>query len=210
MQEKPAPDIYARPRRGGRFVIFGVLGAIAIAGIACVSLRFTLIGGEEAVNTQWANLQSAYQRRLDLIPSLVETVKGAAKHERETLTGVTDSRSRLLGVRESMAGALEKGDAQQVQQLATELARAERSFISVAVEAYPQLRANESFLALQAQLEGTENRVNVERIRYNEAVGSYNTRIRKWSWVPLCGGFQPKTRFEAAPEAGQAPKVSFD
>lgn len=202
----------APPRRSPALWIVALapIALLVIGGIVCVSIRFSLIGKEEACATQWANVQSVYQRRLDLVPNLVEVVKGAAKHERETLTQVTEARNKMLGIHQALKDAVQKGDPKEIERLYPQLLQSEKSFISVSTEAYPNLKANEGFLNLQSQLEGTENRINVERIKYNEAVGAYNTAARKYSSLPLCGGFQPKVRFEAEPGAEKAPKVKFD
>lgn len=186
------------------------LGLIAVGLIVCISVRFSLINKEEACNTQWANVQSVYQRRLDLVPNLVEVVKGAAKHERETLTQVTEARNKLLKIHETVREALQKANPQDLSKYYGQMLQAQKSFVDVAVEAYPNLKANEAFLNLQSQLEGTENRISVERMRFNEQVGDFNATARKYSFLPFCGGFQTKTRFEAEPEAGKAPPVKFD
>jgi len=200
------------PRRSGALwvALLAPIGLIILGAIVSVSLRFSLINKEEACNTQWANVQSVYQRRLDLIPNLVEIVKGAAKHERETLTQVTEARNKLLAAQEALLEVLKRQDPPGIERLYPQLTQAQKSFLEISVEAYPTLRANENFLNLQSQLEGTENRINVERIRYNEVVGDYNAATRKYSWVPGCGGFQTKVRFEAEAGAEKAPKIKFD
>lgn len=209
---------YAEPPPGGPvrrsplvwLAVLVPVGIVVIGALACLSVRFSLINKEEACNTQWANVQSVYQRRLDLVPNLVEIVKGAAKHERETLTQVVEARNRLLGLEGPMRDAIKRGDVKEVEKLYGQLLAAQKSYIQVSVEAYPNLKANDAFLNLQAQIEGTENRISVERMKYNEAVGDYNAAVRKYSMLPMCGGFQPKTRFDADPGAEKAPKVKFE
>lgn len=192
-------------------VTFLIIAGFAIVGFFgfCLMMRFSLIGAEEGVKTRWSQVESAYQRRLDLIPNLVETVKGAAKHEKETLTQVTEARNQLLEVQRMASDALKKGDAAEVNRLFEQVAAATKTLVRVSVEAYPTLKANENFLALQSQLEGTENRINVERMKYNDSVGDYNARVRKWGGLPFCSGFETRNRFEAERGAEKAPKVDF-
>jgi LemA protein len=155
---------------------------------------------DEKVTASWAQVENQFQRRLDLIPNLVNTVKGYAEHEEGVLTAVTEARARV-------------GSAQTVDdkmaangQLTSALGR-----LLVVMENYPQLKADQSFLALQSQLEGTENRIAVERGRYNEAVLEYNKSIRRIPDSIIAGmrGFTRKKPFEAAEEAAKAPEVKF-
>jgi LemA protein len=166
---------------------------------------------EEQVNAAWGNLQADYQRRADLIPNLVNTVKGYATQERTVLTDVTNARARATSIQLN-AGDLNDpakvkafGDAQN--QLGGSLGRLLATF-----EAYPDLKSNQNFLALQDQLEGTENRINASRRDYNEAVRAYNTRIRTFPdaiGAKIFYGAKPKVPFEAAAAAQTAPTVTF-
>lgn len=156
---------------------------------------------DENANAAWANVETVLQRRFDLIPNLVNTVKGYASHEKELLEEVTRLRSQW-------------GKAQTVSQKAQAASLLEGALgrLMVVVENYPDLKANQNFLALQDELAGTENRISVERRRYNEAVRAYNTRIRRIPTVFIANlfGFDRKTPFEADEGAQQAPKVSFE
>ncbi len=155
---------------------------------------------DEGVNTAWAQVENQLQRRLDLIPNLVNTVKGYAEHEKEVLTAVTNARSRVGSARTIP----EKIDANR--QLTSALGR-----LLVVMENYPDLKADQNFLALQSQLEGTENRISVERRRYNEATQKYNIAIRQFPNTILANmfGFKRKPLFEADKAAQQAPEVKF-
>lgn len=175
-----------------------------------VSIYNSLITLEEGVNQSWAQVESQYQRRADLVPNLVNTVKGVAEFERETFTAVTEARARVnqINVTPEM---LENPNAfQQFQSAQGELGNA-LSRLLVTVENYPQLKANENFLQLQAQLEGTENRIAVERMKFNQAVQGYNTRIRRFPANFIAGitGFNQKQYFQAAEGADEVPRVEF-
>jgi len=189
-------------------LVGGIIGVIGI--VWGVSVNNSLVGAEQNVNAQWAQVQTVYQRRADLIPNLVETVKGFATQERTVLTDVTQARARATGVQLTPEAlndpkAMERFQAAQ-QQLSGALGR-----LLVTVERYPELKSNQNFLALQSQLEGTENRIAVERRRYNEAVRDYNTRLSTFPnrIVASFAGFKSKAYFEAAPDAATAPKVKF-
>lgn len=164
---------------------------------------------EEGVNTAWADVETQYQRRYDLIPNLVNTVKGFAEQEKEVLTGVTQARSNASSIQIDPsnldAAALEKFNKAQ-SQLNGALSR-----LLVTVERYPDLKSNQNFLELQAQLEGTENRIAVSRSRFNETAQGYNTYIRKFPSSMLAGvyGFERKPLFQADEEAEKAPDVQF-
>jgi LemA protein len=186
-----------------------VVVAVAL-GAWAVGVNNQLVRLEQNVNETWAQVQNVYQRRADLIPNLVETVKGFAAQERSVLTEVTEARARATGVQltpEALSDpkAMERFQAAQAQ-LSGALSR-----LLVVVERYPELKSNQNFLALQTQLEGTENRIAVERRRFNEAVREYNTRLNLFpgSLVGRLVGFQPKAYFEAAPDAATPPKVKF-
>ncbi|WP_026463602.1 LemA family protein [Adhaeribacter aquaticus] len=168
-----------------------------------------MVAKDENVSAKWAQVQNAYQRRADLVPNLVNTVKGAANFEKTTLTEVIEARSRATSIQLSPENLTPENIAkfQAAQsQLSGSLSR-----LLATVESYPQLRANQNFLELQAQLEGTENRISVERMNYNGAVQDYNTYIRSFPRNIFAGwfGFQRKTPFEADPNAQRAPSVQF-
>lgn len=164
---------------------------------------------DEQVTASWAQVENVYQRRADLIPNLVNTVKGYAEHEQETLTGVIEARSKATSVNVDPT----KLNAQSLQQFnqAQEGLSSALSRLMVVVERYPDLKANQNFLDLQAQLEGTENRIAVERRKFNQTTQSYNAYIRKFPRVIYAGwfGFEKKNYFEAQQGAEQAPEVQF-
>jgi LemA protein len=169
-----------------------------------------LVSSEEAVTAAWAQVQNVYQRRADLIPNLVETVKGAAAFERGTLTDVIEARAKATQITVDENLLNDPGKFAQYQAAQGEISGA-LSRLLVAVEAYPELKANENFLALQTQLEGTENRIAVERRNYNEAAQSFNAAIRRFpaAFVARLGGFQRKAYFEADAASRKAPAVNF-
>jgi LemA protein len=164
---------------------------------------------DEQVSSAWAQVENVYQRRADLIPNLVNTVKGYAAHEQETLEGVIEARSKATSVHLD-ADKLTPEALQQFNQAQDGLSSA-LSRLMVVVERYPDLKANQNFLDLQAQLEGTENRIAVERKKFNEVTQQYNAYIRKFPQVIYSGwfGFDKKSYFEAQPGAEKAPEVQF-
>ncbi|MCD6204493.1 MAG: LemA family protein [Candidatus Marinimicrobia bacterium] len=169
-----------------------------------------LVTLEEHVNQSWAQVSNQYQRRADLIPNLVETVKGYASHEKETFAAVTEARAKI-GQLTVTPEVLNNPEAfAKFQQVQGEIGSVLSRLMAIS-ENYPQLKANENFLALQSQLEGTENRIAVERKRFNEAVQNYNTTIRRFPTNILAGmfGFEKKLYFEAQPGAETAPAVKF-
>jgi len=165
---------------------------------------------EENVESAWAQVENQYQRRADLIPNLVNTVRGAADFEQETLTAVIEARSQATSINVSADDLNDPAKIQQYQQAQQQLSGA-LSRLLVSVERYPELRANSNFRDLQAQLEGTENRIATERKRFNDAAQGYNTSIRKFptSLIASIGGFERKAYFEAEQGAEQAPTVDF-
>lgn len=169
----------------------------------------TMVNKQEDVDAQWANVQDAYQRRADLIPNLVNTVKGYAEHEKETFTAVIEARSKATAVNID-ANNLNAETLAQFQQAQQGLAGA-LSKLMVVVEKYPDLKANTNFLALQDQLEGTENRISVERRRFNETAKLYNQYTRNFpqNIVAMIFGFDKKPYFKAEATAQNAPKVEF-
>lgn len=164
---------------------------------------------DEQVTSQWAQVENVYQRRADLIPNLVNTVKGYAAHEQETLTGVIEARSKATSVTIDPTNM----NPQMLQQFnqAQEGLSSALSRLMVVVEKYPDLKANQNFMNLQAQLEGTENRIATERRKFNQTTQSYNAYIRKFPRVIYAGwfGFEKKTYFEAQQGAEKAPEVQF-
>lgn len=165
---------------------------------------------DENVNAKWAQVQTQYQRRSDLIPNLVSTVKGYAAHENETFVSVTEMRSKAQSVNINAGDLQDAQKFQEFQNVQNQLSAGIRNLLAVA-ENYPELKANENFLALQDQLEGTENRIAVARTDYNNAVQVYNVFIRKFpqNFVANMNGFTAKQMFAASGEAQSAPKVEF-
>lgn len=168
-----------------------------------------LVTAEENVNNQWSNVETQYQRRADLIPNLVNTVKGYATHERETLEGVMEARSKATQITIDPSN-LTAEKLQEYQQAQGAVASALGRLIAVS-EQYPDLKANQNFLELQAQLEGTENRINVARKNFNDAAQEFNTSIRRFPKSIVAGifGFERRAYFEAADGADKAPEVQF-
>jgi LemA protein len=170
----------------------------------------TAVGKDENVKRAWSQVENVYQRRADLIPNLVETVKGYAKHEQGTLQAVVEARAKATSVNVNVEN-LSPEEIQRFEQAQAGLNSALGRLLAVA-EAYPDLKANQNFLALQQQLEGTENRITVERKNYNEAVQDYNTYVRRFPTNLYAGifGFRARQPFQATtPGADQAPKVQF-
>lgn len=168
-----------------------------------------LVSKDEAVVTAWGNVQSQYQRRADLVPNLVSTVKGYAKHESETLEGVVAARAKATQITVN-ADELTPEKLKQYQAAQGELSQALGRLMAIQ-ENYPQLKANENFSELQAQLEGTENRINESRQLFNSAVQTYNVSVRRFPANIVAGmfGFEKKSQFEAESGAEKAPKVEF-
>ena len=191
-------------------ILLSVLGGFVLILLWGVGAYNRLVGLSESTESQWANVQSAYQRRADLIPNLVSTVKGYADFEKSTLTDVIEARSKATSVQIS-ADNLTPEKVAEFQKAQGDLKGA-LSRLLVSVERYPDLKANQNFLALQSQLEGTENRINVERDRFNEQVRTYNSSVKRipTSLVAAVGGFEARGYFEAEAEAQDAPEVSFE
>ena len=188
-------------------VLVVIIGGGLIWGIG---VNNELVRSEQVVSEKWAQVQNVYQRRADLIPNLVETVKGFAAQERTVLEEVTRARASVAGIKATPELINDPAAFQKFQQAQQELGGALARLL-VTVERYPDLKSNTNFLTLQSQLEGTENRITVERQRFNEAVRDYNTRIRLFpgSLVASFRGFKDKAFFEAAPGSEQVPKVKF-
>jgi LemA protein len=183
------------------------LGAVVL-GLFAVGSYNRLVGLDERVDEAWSQVENVYQRRADLIPNLVETVKGAAQFEQETFTAVTEARARAGQISFDQAPTPEQ--LQQYQAAQGELGAA-LSRLLVVVERYPELRATEAFRDLQSQLEGTENRIAVERRRFNEVARDFNTSRRRFPTNLLASlfGFDAKAYFEAEEGAEEAPRVDF-
>ncbi|MCO6479420.1 MAG: LemA family protein [Phaeodactylibacter sp.] len=169
----------------------------------------TFVDMEENVENEWGKVQSAYQRRADLIPNLVNTVKGVADFEKSTLTEVTEARSRATGINIDPTN-LTPEKLKEFQEAQSGLSQSLGRLLLIS-ENYPQLRASENFKELQVQLEGTENRIKVARDRYNDVVTEYNKKVRRFPGSLFAGmfGFDQKAQFEAEASAQEAPKVEF-
>src|SRR5262247_1742771 len=192
-------------------IVLGVIILIVIGAIGwAIGINNQLVGQEQLVNEKWAQVQNVYQRRADLIPNLVETVKGFATQERTVLEEVTKARASVAGIKATPELVNDPQAMKKFQEAQNQLGGA-LSRLLVTVERYPELKSNQNFLALQSQLEGTENRIAVERRRFNESVREYNTRLRIFpgSLIASFRGFKEKAFFEAAPGSEAAPKVKF-
>lgn len=192
-----------------KVTIIILVAVVAIIAFWAISGYNSLVSMDENVSNQWANVETQYQRRADLIPNLVNTVKGYAAHEKETLEGVIAARSQATQIKVDPTDLTPEklAEYQKAQgQLATALGK-----LLAITENYPDLKANQNFLELQAQLEGTENRINVARKNFNDVAKAYNTAIRRFPKNILAGmfGFDKRAYFEAAEGAEQAPQVQF-
>ena len=198
-------------RSTGAILLLVVLLVVAFAGCAGCNTYNSLVASDEQVEQAWGNVESAYQRRADLIPNLVNTVRGAANFEQETLEAVTNARARATSINISADDLDDPQALQRYQEAQTALGSALGRLLAVS-ENYPELRATEAFRDLQAQLEGTENRINTARNRYNDAVRDYNTQVRRFPANIVAGitGFDRRTPFEADPGAEDAPVVDFE
>lgn len=193
-----------------------VLAAVVLlGGMGCSSFTRgynTMVALDEGVSEKWSQVENMYQRRMDLIPNLVQTVKGYAAHEQDTFTRIADARAKAGGTMQVSEDVLNNPESfRRFQQAQSELGSALQRLLVVS-ENYPQLKADQNFLALQDQLEGTENRIAVERQRFNESVGAYNRYIKAFPRTLLANmaGFRAKEYFKAAAGADQAPAVSFE
>lgn len=168
-----------------------------------------MVSMSETVSSQWSNVENQYQRRLDLIPNLVNTVKGYAAHEQQTLEDVVNARAKATQTQINF-DQLDEAAIKKINSTQGELSSALSRLMAIS-ESYPDLKANQNFLELQAQLEGTENRIAVERRKFNESVKNYNAYIRQFPKNMIAGmfGFVPKPYFEATAGAENAPKVEF-
>ena len=193
-------------------IVVLVLLVVVVGGIFMwgVGVNNRLVTAEQGVNAAWAQVQTVYQRRADLIPNLVETVKGFAAQERTVLEEVTKARASASQMQLTPEMLNDPAALKKFQDVQGQLGGA-LSRLLVTVERYPELKSNQNFLALQSQLEGTENRIAVERRRYNEVVQGYNTQLAIFpsSLVASFRGFKPKAYFEAAAGSEAAPKIKF-
>ena len=195
-------------------ITIGVIALlILVVGATCASRYNRLVSLDQQVKAQWAQVENAYQRRADLIPNLVETVKGAANFEKQTYVAVTEARSKAVQVTQNTTDAPNNPAKLREFQAAQDALSAQLSHLMVTVEAYPDLKATQNFRDLQAQLEGTENRITVERQRFNEAAQQFNT-VRDSFPTNLFAGFfgsrfQEKAFFTAQAGAETAPQVKF-
>ncbi|MDR1611126.1 MAG: LemA family protein [Candidatus Symbiothrix sp.] len=189
-------------------IILGIIVVIAIILYSSIKGTYnSMVTKDEAVDAAWAQVENAYQRRADLIPNLVNTVKGYAAHEKETLEGVIEARAKATAVNINPSDPQSLQQFQQSQeQLSSALSR-----LMVVVEQYPDLKANQNFLDLQAQLEGTENRISVERQKFNESARDFNTYIRSFprNIYASVFNFEKKAYFQAQAGAEKAPEVKF-
>lgn len=192
------------------WIVLIVVVVLIFLGYSSVKGTYnTMVAGSEIVDGQWAEVENQYQRRIDLIPNLVATVKGYAEHEKETLEAVVIARSKATSTTID-AGGMNAASLQQFQQAQQGLSSA-LSRLMVVVEKYPDLKANQGFLDLQAQLEGTENRITVARKRFNDAARNYNVNIKTFPNNIFAGmfNFDEKAYFQAVQGAEKAPKVEF-
>lgn len=188
-------------------IIIAVLVLVLIWGISAYN---QLVGSEESVSKAWSQVENVYQRRLDLIPNLIKTVQGAADYEKSTLQAVIEARSKASSIQlnaENMSQEQLQAFTQAQDELGSAVSR-----LMLTIERYPELKANQNFLELQSQLEGTENRISVERQKYNQVVGNFNTQVRRFpkNIIASMFGFEKKAYFEASAGAEQAPAVDFN
>jgi LemA protein len=192
-------------------IVVGVIVLIVVIGFATLFGVYNgFVAADQAVSEKWAQVQNVYQRRADLIPNLVETVKGFAAQEKSVLEAVTQARASAGSIKATPELLNDPAAFKKFQDAQNQLGGA-LSRLLVTVERYPELKSNQNFLALQSQLEGTENRITVERQRFNEAVRDYNTKIKlmPWAVVARVAGFKEKAFFESAPGSEVVPKVKF-
>lgn len=186
-----------------------IIAVIAVIVIWAISINNRMVGMEEDVNKSWGNVENVYQRRADLIPNLVNTVKGYAEHETSTFEAVVNARAKATSINVNPEN-MTADQLKEFQKAQNEVSGALGRLIAIS-ESYPELKANENFKELQAQLEGTENRIAVERKNFNESSANFNKYIRKFPQSIIAGirGFEKKPYFEAEEGADKAPKVEF-
>lgn len=197
------------------YIVLIAVGVLLLLGVgSCIGVRNGIVSADQAVKKSWGNVESAYQRRLDLIPNLVNTVKGYAAHESSTLQNVTDARVGLKQAYDEASRAMSEGNGsgqqlEHIQASQNNLMDKAGIYINAVHEAYPDLKANQNFLGLQDELAGTENRINTERTRYNKAVEEYNKKILRFPGSIFGWGYSEKEMFKADAAASSAPKVDF-
>ena len=194
--------------------LLAIGGAVVLSALSCVGSYNSLVALDQAVQAQWGQVENVYQRRADLVPNLVETVKGAAAFEKDTFTAVTQARSQVGQLSaDAIKNAVNDPEAFQRFEKAQGQLSSALSRLLVVAEKYPDLKATQNFRDLQAQLEGTENRITVERMRFNDAAREFNTKRNSFPTVMLAGffgdRFREKPYFRAEPGSSVAPKVSF-
>ena len=197
-------------RSTGTIALLIAVVLLLFVGMSGCGAYNSLVGAEEQVEEAWANVETQYQRRADLIPNLVSTVRGAADFEQDVLTSVTEARAQATSIQLSVDDLNDPAALQRFQEAQGQLGSALGRLLAVS-ENYPQLRVTEAFRDLQAQLEGTENRINVARTRYNNTVREYNTQVRSFPTVVYASvfGFERRAAFEADAGAETAPSVDF-
>ena len=193
----------------GTIILICIAGALLLFAGFCITKYNGLVDANAEVEKKWADVESVYQRRADLIPNLVATVKGYAEHEESTLQAVTDARTRATSI--TIDPATATPEQMEAWMAAQDEVRGALGRLLAVAESYPDLKANQNFLQLQAQLEGTENRISVERQKYNEAVKEYNVMVRRFpnNIIASMFGFDQKSMFEAQAGAEVAPVVVF-
>lgn len=197
-------------KKMGLIVVAGLIGVVVIVALAVMGSYNGLVGSSQEVDKQWAQVETVYQRRADLIPNLVKTVEGAANFEKSTLLEVTQARASVGQV--TLPQAPTSPEQLEKFQRAQDSLSGALSRLLVVAERYPDLKSNRNFSELQAQLEGTENRISVERNKFNEVVQRYNTRVQRFPGAIIAGmfHFQPRPYFKATAGAETAPKVEFN
>lgn len=192
-------------------ILIVLLGVLIAMALYAMSSRNGLVSLDETVNEKWAQVENVYQRRSDLIPNLVNTVKGYAVHEKTTLEDVIKARAAAINPQMAVAGAPHSNAEMKAFETSQNTLTGMLSKLMVVVEKYPDLKANEGFLSLQSQLEGTENRITVERQRYNEVVRDYNTKVRSFPTNLIAGffGFDRRALFTTKSGSDTVPEVKF-
>lgn len=198
-------------KKKSSIIIISIVAFVAIVLIWGISINNSLVKSDENVQQAWSQVENVYKRRMDLIPQLVETVKGAANYEKSVLTEVTNARAGVDQVKVDPS-TLSEDQVKAYQQAQDKLGKALANSIKVTVERYPELTATKNFAELQQQLEGTENRITVERSKFNKAVQEYNTKVRRFPNSIIAGicGFDKKGYFTAPEKAAEPVDVKFE
>ena len=205
----PAPQQQAAPAARGGMTKWIIIGAIVLFALWCISSYNGLVSQEEDVEKYWANVEAQYDRRANLVPNLVNVVKGYAKHEEKVFTEVTEARTKIGQININAENMTDE-QIEKFQKAQEQMSGALSKLMAVS-EAYPELKANENFKELQAQLEGTENRISTERHKFNEVAKTYNTSIRRFpkNIIASMFGFEKRPYFEAEEGSEKAPEVKF-